>query len=80
MTGPDNAAPFDRPKTVYKLTFRFEIQKMSRSWWGPEEGNYSDNWTQERLTIEDSIDLGEARTLTEVLKKVDQIHEVFNAG
>lgn len=57
----------------FRLKLRFEIEKVYVDELGNER--YSGSGS-ERLTIDDSWDLGQAMTLTEVLKTIDSIHAI----
>lgn len=61
----------------YQLAVRYEIQSRTVDIDddGREVGGYGYNG--ERLIIEDTFDLATAMKLTEVLAKIDQIHDVI---
>jgi hypothetical protein len=64
-------------RTTYKLTTRYEITKFTQNFLdnGEADPHSYPNQTGERLSIDDTIDLANAVTLTRVLHMLDRIHE-----
>ena len=61
----------------YKLTAKYEIQAFMQEENEPNQTYY--NYTNERLSIEETFDLNTGKTLPEVLGEIDAIHQNIRA-
>jgi hypothetical protein len=63
-------------RKAYKLAVRYEITAHEVDDDNPGASYFRND---ERLTIEDTFDLANAMRLTEVLKVIDQVHDVIRS-
>jgi len=64
---------------VYKLELTYNITAYERELNEDGTAGY-DRYTNENLRIQDTFDLSGAMALTEVLRTIDQVHEVVKAN
>jgi len=61
----------NQPQSKFKVSIRYEVQKVLVDDGGRE------NYTGERLSIDDQLDLADSFSLTELLARINDVHELL---